>query len=209
MNAGDALKEALGDAVEEVVDDSTAPFVRVKANKIVEASRVLKERCGVQMLHLISGVDWKDRFEVVYHFARIEPAGDFLTLKVNLPHDDPVLPTLCGEWKSADWLERETWDLMGIRFEGHPHPYRILEVDGAFGAIQVTETLKGDRHETAILGGRTELMSSDAINYRVGITGLWFLRSATNSDDAAYLADHPQRFVSDVREIAVWRDRLQ
>ena len=83
------------------------------------------------------------------------------------------------------------------------------EVDGAFGAIQVTETLKGDRHETAILGGRTELMSSDAINYRVGITGLWFLRSATNSDDAAYLADHPQRFVSDVREIAVWRDRLQ
>ena len=126
MTPGEALREALGDAVEEVVDEGTQPFVRIRADTIVEASRVLKDKCGVQMLHLVSGVDWKDRFEVVYHFARIEPADDFICVKINLPHDDPVAPTLAGEWKSADWLERETWDLLGIRFEGHPHHYRIL-----------------------------------------------------------------------------------
>ncbi len=54
----DALKEALPDAVEEVVADGTHPFVRVKAESIVEAARVLKENCGVEMLHQVSGVDF-------------------------------------------------------------------------------------------------------------------------------------------------------
>ncbi|MHC4549941.1 MAG: NADH-quinone oxidoreductase subunit C [Planctomycetota bacterium] len=121
-----ALQEALPDAVEEVVADGPHPFVRVKANAIVEAARILRERCGARMLHQVSGVDFADHMEVAYHFARLAPDPDFMCLKVSVPREDPVVPTLAHEWASANWAERETWDLVGIRFEGHPHHYRIM-----------------------------------------------------------------------------------
>jgi len=126
VTPAEALKQDLPDAVEEVVEEGTHPFVRVKAEKIVEAARVLKEKCGAEMLHQISGVDFEDRMEVVYHFARISENPDFLCLKVTVPRDNPVVPSLANEWRTANWGERETWDLVGIRFEGHPHHYRIL-----------------------------------------------------------------------------------
>jgi len=127
VNPAEALRAALPDAVEEAVEEGTHPFVRVKAEKIVEAARVLRETCGAEMLHQVTGVDFPpDRIEVVYHFARVAPDPAFLCLKVSVPRDNPVVPSLANEWASANWAERETWDLVGIRFEGHPHPYRIL-----------------------------------------------------------------------------------
>jgi NADH-quinone oxidoreductase subunit C len=114
------------DAVEEAVEGGTHPFVRVKAAPIVDAARVLREKCGAEMLHQVSGVDRGEKLEVVYHFARITREPEFLCLKVSVPREAPNVPTLAHDWASANWGERETWDLMGIRFEGHPHPYRIL-----------------------------------------------------------------------------------
>ena len=82
---------------------------------------------GVEMLHQVSGVDRPpEKMEVVYHFARVTKEPGFVCLKVSVPRSNPVVPSLANEWASANWGERETWDLMGIRFEGHPHPYRIL-----------------------------------------------------------------------------------
>jgi NADH-quinone oxidoreductase subunit C len=122
----EALSEALGDAVEEVVAEGGHPFVRIRGEKVVEAARVLRDECGARMLHQVSGVDYDDRMEVVYHFARYEPVCDFVCLKVSVSREDPVVPSLAGEWDSANWGERETYDMLGIRFEGHPHLYRIL-----------------------------------------------------------------------------------
>ena len=126
MTPAEALKSSLGDAVVETVDAGTNPFVRIKPEKIVDAARVLRDRCGAEMLHLVSGVDYADRMEVVYHFAKVAPPAAMYCVKVTVPRADPVAPTLAREWKSADWMERETWDLLGIRFSGHPHHYRIL-----------------------------------------------------------------------------------
>jgi NADH-quinone oxidoreductase subunit C len=127
VTPAEALKEALPDAVEEAVDAGPHPFVRVKADRIVEAARVLREKCGAEMLHQVSGVDYPpDRIDVVYHFARVAPPAAFLCLKVSVARADPVVPSLAREWASADWAERETYDLMGVRFTGHPHLYRIL-----------------------------------------------------------------------------------
>ena len=126
MNWVETLQEKLGDAVEEVVADGTHPFVRVKADSIVAAAGVLRDECNAQMLHQISGVDFEDRMEVVYHFNAIEPGPEFMCLKVTTGRDNPEVPTLAHEWASANWGERETWDLLGIRFTGHPHLYRIL-----------------------------------------------------------------------------------
>ncbi|MHC4954200.1 MAG: NADH-quinone oxidoreductase subunit C [Planctomycetota bacterium] len=131
MTAAEALQEALPDAIDEIVEEGTHPFVRVKAESIVEAARVLRDKCGCDMLHQVSGVDHADKMEVVYHFTRVrngtESGGSgFECLKVNCSREDPVVPTLAHEWRTANWGERETYDLFGIRFEGHPHLYRIL-----------------------------------------------------------------------------------
>jgi len=120
------LKEELGDAVEETVEEGTHPFVRVRADAIVEAARTLRGKCGAEMLHQVSGVDFAEHMEVVYHFARVRDGADFFCLKVAVPRDNPVVPTLAHDWRAANWGERETWDLVGIRFEGHPHHFRVL-----------------------------------------------------------------------------------
>jgi NADH-quinone oxidoreductase subunit C/D len=76
----------------------------------------------------LCGVDYperEERFEAVYHLCSL-PLGRRLRLKVPLPENDPVLPSLIGVWKAADWFEREAWDMFGIRFEGHPNLRRIL-----------------------------------------------------------------------------------
>jgi len=122
----EAVAARVPGAVVEAVETGPHPFVRVKPEHVVEAARALRDALGAQMLHLVSGVDHADRMEVVYHFARVDPPAAMHCLKVTLPREAPELPTLAGDWESANWLERETWDLLGIRFAGHPHPYRIL-----------------------------------------------------------------------------------
>jgi len=126
VTANEAIAARVPGAVLEAVETGAHPFVRVKPECIVEAARALREACGAQMLHLVSGVDYADRMEVVYHFAKMDPPAAMFCLKVTLPRDKPEVPTLAGDWRSADWMERETWDLVGIRFLGHPHLYRIL-----------------------------------------------------------------------------------
>jgi len=65
------------------------------------------------------------RFEVVYQLYSLT-RGHRLRVKVLVPEDDPVVPTATGVWKAANWAERETWDMFGIRFLGHPDLRRIL-----------------------------------------------------------------------------------
>jgi NADH-quinone oxidoreductase subunit C len=76
----------------------------------------------------ITAVDYperKPRFIVVYHLLSL-PFNRRLRLKVNVEEGAPVLETLTPWWGSANWLEREVWDMFGIRFNGHPDLKRIL-----------------------------------------------------------------------------------
>jgi NADH-quinone oxidoreductase subunit C len=65
------------------------------------------------------------RFEVVYHLYSVEH-NHRLRLKVAVEQDDARVPTASGLWPIANWLEREVWDMFGIRFEGHPDLRRLL-----------------------------------------------------------------------------------
>lgn len=65
------------------------------------------------------------RFEVVYHFLSLTK-NHRLRVKIRVPENDARVHTLCDIWKSANWLEREAWDMFGIRFDGHPDLRRIL-----------------------------------------------------------------------------------
>lgn len=65
------------------------------------------------------------RFEVVYHLLSLAK-NHRLRVKIRVPEQDAHVHTLCEVWKSANWLEREAWDMFGIRFDGHPDLRRIL-----------------------------------------------------------------------------------
>ena len=65
------------------------------------------------------------RFEVVYHLYSL-PQNHRLRVKIRVPEDEPWVHSLVPLWKSANWIERECWDMFGIRFVGHPDPRRIL-----------------------------------------------------------------------------------
>ncbi len=95
----------------------------------------LKQERGFRMLYDIAAVDERVRadrtslpardFTVVYHLLSFDANQD-VRLKVALEDDDLSLPTITDLWPSADWYEREIWDMFGIRFDGHPHLTRIL-----------------------------------------------------------------------------------
>ena len=65
------------------------------------------------------------RFEVVYHLYSL-PHNHRVRLKVRLDEDDPVVTSAVSVWPIADWLEREVWDMFGVRFAGHPDLRRLL-----------------------------------------------------------------------------------
>jgi NADH-quinone oxidoreductase subunit C len=65
------------------------------------------------------------RFEIVYHLCSV-PLNHRLRVKLRVPEDDAVVPSASSLWKAANWLEREVWDMFGIRFSGHPDLRRIL-----------------------------------------------------------------------------------
>jgi NADH-quinone oxidoreductase subunit C len=88
----------------------------------------LKEALAFEHLSSITTVDWRDRFESVYHIANWHN-GCMVQVTARIPADDPKIPSVVGLWNAANYHEREAWDLMGITFEGHPNLERILLPD--------------------------------------------------------------------------------
>jgi NADH-quinone oxidoreductase subunit C len=96
---------------------------------ILEVCRFAREQ-GFR-LSGITAVDWyplEPRFEVVYLLHSIE-AKKRVRLKCKLPGDEPALESVTPVWEGANWYERETWDLFGIRFLNHPNLTRIMMPD--------------------------------------------------------------------------------
>lgn len=124
----EAIKAAVPGAVESVDEAKRDPFCVVKREKLVDVCRFLRDdpRLDYDHLSLVSAVDYPPKaIEVVYHVDSLAKNHPFV-LKVKLPRDDVKVPTLVGIWATADWHERESFDLVGVIFEGHPNLARIL-----------------------------------------------------------------------------------
>ena len=86
-------------------------------------------RLQLKYLRSLSGVDWQeDGLEVVYHLLSMN-TGHQLTVKTRVTYDDPVVPSVTSVFPAADWHERETRDMFGIVFEGHPNLVPLLLPD--------------------------------------------------------------------------------
>ncbi len=100
-------------------------FCRVKASEISNVCRRLQNEFGFDCLSNLTGLDTGSRFEVIYNLFSYE-TNKSLTLKVELEKENPVVKTVSDIWASANWFEREAFDLVGIVFEGHPNLKRIM-----------------------------------------------------------------------------------
>jgi NADH-quinone oxidoreductase subunit C len=102
----------------------------VPQEHIVNVANILKnhKETDFDMLIDITAIDWLDkkkiRFEVVY-FLYSNHYKSRLRLKVPVSEEEPSCPSVTGVWESANWYERETWDMYGISFKGHPNPRRF------------------------------------------------------------------------------------
>src|SRR3954468_19971383 len=104
----------------------------VERAQIHEVCRFAKEQLGYTYLLDLSGVDnfgEDPRFAVVYELYQFE-RGDWLRLKILVSEDDLNVPTVSDLWATADWHEREAFDMYGLQFTGHADLRRILMWDG-------------------------------------------------------------------------------
>jgi len=128
------LQDKFRDAILEVPEDTIDFTLVIDAGSLREIALFLRDELGYDYLTNVTAVDWPDRFEVVYHLYGIESRSALLTLKVPCEDkENPIVPSVVDIWKSADFQEREEFDLMGIRFEGHPNLKRIMMWDGYEG----------------------------------------------------------------------------
>jgi len=105
--------------------------ITVQKNALIELFKCLRDdpELDFKFLMDLTAVDYlnrKDnRFEVVYHFYSLKH-NDRLRVKVPVSEDDCTIDSVSSLWKTANWYEREVWDLYGIKFNGHPDMRRIL-----------------------------------------------------------------------------------
>jgi NADH-quinone oxidoreductase subunit C len=103
----------------------------VPAEHIVAVGQLLKSQQEYVRLSTVTGLDWypaEPRFEVVYHLLSLK-RNTRLRVKCKLPGENPEIDSLTGVWRSANWYERETFDLFGVHFRNHPDLTRIMMPD--------------------------------------------------------------------------------
>ncbi len=138
---GDPVEAALHRLKEkfagDVEDDSRERYsgLVVSADKLLEVSEFVRDELGFDYLSCVTGVDLlpEDKMEVVYHTYNTEKGGGSVVLKVQVPREEPSVPSVVPVWPGAEFQEREAWDLLGIHFQDHPDLRRILMWEGFEG----------------------------------------------------------------------------
>jgi NADH-quinone oxidoreductase subunit C len=124
----DLFAQALPDVKLEAYQGLDSVIIEVSRDDIPQVMQAAKDdpRLDCKFLRCLFGVDhMEDGLEVVYQLVSLEK-GHEVVIKTRLTRDDPQVPSVTSVWQGADWLERETRDMFGITFEGHPHLVPLL-----------------------------------------------------------------------------------
>ena len=126
------IKERLPGAVLDITEFAGEHILHVQGQDILKVLTELKDD-GFNFLADLTAIDnltlgGFERFAVSYHLLSHKTA-ERVTVKAYISEEKPSLPSVESLWKTADWQEREVFDLYGIRFEGHPNLIRIMNPD--------------------------------------------------------------------------------
>ena len=134
LNSNEIIK-LLGKGFDTLTENQNKKELYVPVDKLINVAEKLKnsQEASFDLLTCISGVDYVEYFQVVYHLTSTIHKHSCV-LKVNLyGRSDLICPSVYDLWQGADFQEREIWDLLGIYFEGHPNMKRIFLWDGFEG----------------------------------------------------------------------------
>ncbi len=129
-----AVKEQLGSAVEDVKINRRGRLSVLARKETIKDIAAWLQRFGFDHTIAVSGVDYpgEKRIEVVYFlssYSRDDLKDLVLSLKVQVDRENPSLATLTSVWESANFFERETYEMFGVNFEGHPNLQKLLLQD--------------------------------------------------------------------------------
>jgi len=126
----DVIKKRFGESVGEFDAKAIDPCVTVNTGSLLDLARFLaaEEELAFDSLMCLSAVDYPETLLLVYSLHSMKNFHKF-TVKVEVPKDSPVVPSVESIWKTANWHEREAFDLFGVEFQDHPDLSRILMPD--------------------------------------------------------------------------------
>ena len=129
---GTEVAEKVGRGFPDAVVEANEQWVTVAAERLVAVATHLRDDPELDFRYLIGvcGVDRLDHFEVVYQLQSLSRNHTATLKTLTRDHGDPQVPSLTPVWQGAQLQEREVYDLMGIRFEGHPDLRRVFLWDG-------------------------------------------------------------------------------
>ncbi len=127
-SVADLLAAALPDVTMSAYQGMTNVVVEIEPGDVTQVMTAAKEQPSLDLdyVRYLCGVDHEaEGLEVVYHLMSLSKRHEVL-IKTRLPQDDPKVASVAQVWRAADWHERETRDMFGITFEGHPHLVPLL-----------------------------------------------------------------------------------
>jgi len=122
----DELAALLGERVLDREDHVNAEGFVVRPDEVEDTLSTLKQDAGFDHLSCVTAQDYQDRYETIYHLKKYDDPTQELSVVVPTTREDPTSESAAGVFDTADWQEREAFDLVGVDYEGHPDPRRIL-----------------------------------------------------------------------------------
>lgn len=124
--AKNLIEQHLAGKFSDLKTDVRRIFITVQPQDLVEACRMIKEKLDILHISTISGRDTTTHIEINYHFAR---PGVVVTVKTLTDRQSPTVRTITEVFPGATMYEREGHDVLGVKFEGHPDPRRLVLPD--------------------------------------------------------------------------------
>jgi NADH:ubiquinone oxidoreductase subunit C len=144
----DRLKARFPEAIKEgKIDRAGRVTITFDKNKVLDIARFMRDELGFDHVKGVAGVDFPThkKLEVLYFtgtFSKPELQDVLVILKAELPRDNPLIASVVSIWESAHFHERETFEMFGVKFEGHPDLRKLLTLDNWEGPPPMLKDIK-------------------------------------------------------------------